>query len=309
VRRILVTGGAGFLGSHLCERLLALGREVICLDDFSSGRFENIAHLLNRPGFDVFNCDVALPFRIRVDGIFNLACPASPIYYQRDPIKTLKTCVFGALNVLDLAESTGARIVQASTSEIYGDAAEHPQSEKYSGNVNTFGPRACYAEGKRCAETAFFEYRAKYGVDARVARIFNTYGPRMRADDGRVMAGFITSALPGESLTIFGDGSQTRSFCFVDDLIQGLISFLEFPGDFASPVNFGNPHEIRIRDLAERIISATNSTSQIKFLSSMTDDPRRRCPDTTVARARLAWRPAVSLADGINRTIRYFQEV
>ncbi|MGH6953680.1 MAG: UDP-glucuronic acid decarboxylase family protein [Alphaproteobacteria bacterium] len=307
--RILVTGGAGFIGSHLCERLLAQGARVTCLDDYSTGTRQNVSHLEGRAGFESREHDVTLPFEAEVDEIYNLACPASPVAYQRDPIGTTRTSVLGALNALDLARRRAARILQASTSEVYGDPEVHPQAEDYRGNVNPIGPRACYNEGKRCAETLFFDYRRQHGVAIRVARIFNTYGPRMRADDGRVVSSFIVQALTGEPLTIFGDGNQTRSFCYVDDLIEGIVRLMAASDDPAAPVNLGHPGEVTIKALAERVIEITGSRSRIVSRPLPGDDPARRRPDISRAEARLGWAPTVGLDEGLGRTIAYFYSV
>ena len=303
--RILVTGGSGFLGSHLCERLLSMGHEVISLDNYYTGRSANINHLRDNPSFEILRRDITFPIYLEVDGIFNLACPASPIHYQKDPVQTFKTCVHGSINMLGLAKRTGARILQASTSEVYGDPIINPQPESYWGNVNPIGIRSCYDEGKRAAETLFFDYHRQYGLDIRVPRIFNTYGPRMSRDDGRVVSNFICQALDGKDLTIYGDGSQTRSFCYVDDLIEGLIS-LFFTEGVHEPVNIGNPSPINMLELAKEIIDLTHSTSSIAFKDLPSDDPKIRMPDITVAKNRLGWGPTVSRIDGLNRTIEYF---
>lgn len=303
--RILVTGGSGFLGSHLCERLLSMGHEVISLDNYYTGRSANINHLRDNPSFEILRHDITFPIYLEVDGIFNLACPASPIHYQKDPVQTFKTCVHGSINMLGLAKRTGARILQASTSEVYGDPIINPQPESYWGNVNPIGIRSCYDEGKRAAETLFFDYHRQYGLDIRVPRIFNTYGPRMSRDDGRVVSNFICQALDGKDLTIYGDGSQTRSFCYVDDLIEGLIS-LFFTEGVHEPVNIGNPSPINMLELAKEIIDLTHSTSSIAFKDLPSDDPKIRMPDITVAKNRLGWGPTVSRIDGLNRTIEYF---
>ncbi|MCP5516816.1 MAG: SDR family oxidoreductase [Verrucomicrobiales bacterium] len=304
--RILVTGGAGFLGSHLCERLLRDGHEVVCLDNFFTGRKASIRHLYDAPGFELLRHDVVDPFKCEVDQIYNLACPASPIHYQFNPIKTTKTSVMGAINCLGLAKRVKARIFQASTSEVYGDPDVHPQPESYRGLVNPIGPRACYDEGKRCAETLFFDYHRENGVDIRVARIFNTYGPRMLANDGRVVSNFIVQALAGEDLTIFGDGSQTRSFCYVDDLIEGFVRFMA-QTESVGPVNLGNPTEFTIRELAEKVIGLTGSRSRIVSRPLPADDPRQRQPDITLARSLLGWEPKVPLETGLRRTIEFFR--
>ncbi|MCG8508990.1 MAG: SDR family oxidoreductase [Rhodospirillales bacterium] len=308
-KRVLVTGGAGFLGSHLCERLLADGNDVLCVDNMFTGDKRNIAHLMGDPYFELMRHDVTFPLYVEVDEIFNLACPASPIHYQYDPVQTTKTSVHGAINMLGLAKRTGAKILQASTSEIYGNPEVHPQTEDYRGSVNPIGPRACYDEGKRCAETLFFDYRRQNNTNIRVARIFNTYGPRMGADDGRVVSNFVVQALRGEPLTLYGDGSQTRSFCFVDDLIDGLTRLMDAPDDLTGPVNLGNPDEISIRELAERVVSLTGSSSKIEYHPLPADDPMQRCPDITQARSRLGWSPHVPLEDGLSRTIDYFRDL
>lgn len=304
--RILVTGGAGFLGSHLCDRLIRDGHEVICMDNFFTGRKENIAHLANHERFELIRHDVVDPFKVEVDQIFNLACPASPVHYQYNPIKTVKTSVMGAINCLGLAKRLKARVFQASTSEIYGDPIVHPQTEAYWGNVNTIGPRSCYDEGKRCAETLFFDYHRENGLDIRVIRIFNTYGPRMLADDGRVVSNFIVQALMGEDLTIYGDGDQTRSFCYVDDLIEGFIRFMN-QTETVGPMNLGNPGEFTIRELAEHVIRLTGSASKIVSRPLPSDDPRQRQPDITLARRVLDWEPVIQLEQGLEKTIEYFR--
>ena len=306
-KRILVTGGAGFLGSHLCERLLKQKCEVLCVDNFYTGRRENIAHLIGDPYFDVMRHDVTFPLYVEVDEIYNLACPASPIHYQRDPVQTTKTSVHGAINMLGLAKRLKAKVLQASTSEVYGDPAIHPQPESYTGNVNPVGIRACYDEAKRCAETLFFDYYRQHGLKIRVARIFNTYGPRMLPNDGRVVSNFIVQALAGEPLTIYGDGAQTRSFCFVEDLIEGLVRLMEAPNDVVGPVNLGNPHEISIKELAERVIALVGSRSQIVAKPLPSDDPKQRCPDISLARQFLNWQPTVALEQGLFDTVAYFR--
>ncbi|HUT23935.1 MAG TPA: UDP-glucuronic acid decarboxylase family protein [Sumerlaeia bacterium] len=304
----LVTGGAGFIGSHLCERLLDRGEEVLCLDNFFTGRKENVTHLLGQPRFELIRHDITEPIRVEVDRIYNLACPASPVHYQYNPVKTIKTNVLGALYTLGLAKRVKARILQASTSEVYGDPVEHPQTESYWGNVNPVGLRSCYDEGKRVAETLFFDYHRQNGVDIRVARIFNTYGPRMLIDDGRVVSNFIVQALRGEPLTIYGDGSQTRSFCYVSDLVEAIIRFMDCDG-FTGPVNMGNPEEFTIRQLAEAILRITGSSSKIVSKPLPADDPVRRCPDIGLAREKLGWSPTVSLEEGLEKTVAYFSEV
>jgi UDP-glucuronate decarboxylase len=306
-KRILVTGGAGFLGSHLCERLLSRGDEVICVDNYFTGSRDNIGHLLKHPHFEVIRHDICFPLYLEVDEIFNLACPASPIHYQYDPVQTVKTSVHGAINVLGLAKRVKAKIFQASTSEVYGDPAVHPQREEYWGNVNPIGPRACYDEGKRCAETLFFDYHRQYGVDIRVVRIFNTYGPRMNPQDGRVVSNFIVQALQGKPITIYGDGSQTRSFCYVDDLIEGFIRLMDAPSTLTGPINIGNPGEFTIRQLAEIVIEMTGSSSEIIQMPLPQDDPLQRRPDITKARELLDWQPTIPLRQGLERTIDYFR--
>jgi UDP-glucuronate decarboxylase len=303
----LVTGGAGFLGSHLCERLLKMGHQVICLDNFYTGTKRNVSHLMADPGFELVRHDVEMPFDFQVNSIFNLACPASPVHYQRDPIKTTKTSVYGAVNVLDLARRQSSRVVHASTSEVYGDPTVHPQNEAYWGNVNSIGVRACYDEGKRCAEALFFDYRRRHGLDVKVARIFNTYGPRMHPDDGRVVSNFIVQALSGRPITIYGDGSQTRSFCYVDDLVTGLLKLIETPKGFAGPVNLGNPHEITMNELAIAVKELTGSTSPIEYRPLPADDPAKRRPCVRLAEEVLGWAPKVQLQDGLIATIKYFK--
>jgi UDP-glucuronate decarboxylase len=308
-RRILVTGGAGFLGSHLCERLLDDGHQVICLDNFVTGHTRNIEHLRRKPGFKLVRHDVVLPFAAEIDEIYNLACPASPPDYQADPVKTMKTNVLGALNLLELAQERNIKIFQASTSEVYGDPNVHPQPESYWGNVNPIGPRSCYDEGKRCAETLFFDFHNRHGVEIKVARIFNTYGPRMRPEDGRVVSNFIVQALRGEDITIYGDGSQTRSFCFVDDLMEGFVRLMNSGRSVTGPVNLGNPGEFTIRELAEQVIDLTGSRSKIVFRPLPVDDPRQRRPDISVAAHELGWAPKVPLSAGLTKTIRYFDRL
>ncbi|WP_340691615.1 UDP-glucuronic acid decarboxylase family protein [Hyphomonas sp.] len=308
VPRILVTGGAGFIGSFLCERLLETGAEVLCVDNFFTGRRTNVAHLLDNPKFEVMRHDVTFPLFVEVDQIYNLACPASPIHYQFDPVQTTKTSVHGAINMLGLAKRTRARILQASTSEVYGDPVIHPQTEDYWGNVNPIGPRSCYDEGKRCAETLFFDYYRQHKVEIKVARIFNTYGPRMHPNDGRVVSNFIVQALKGEDITLYGDGNQTRSFCYVSDLVTGLISLMGTGPEFVGPVNIGNPGEFTIRQLAERVIDLTGSKSQLVHRPLPQDDPKQRQPDITIARDKLGWEPTVQLDEGLKPTIAYFEE-
>jgi UDP-glucuronate decarboxylase len=305
-KRVLVTGGAGFIGSHLCERLLSEGREVICLDNFFTGRRRNIAHLLDNPDFELIRHDLVNPLLVEVDRIYNLACPASPVHYQFNPVKTIKTNVMGAIHMLGLAKRVRARILQASTSEVYGDPEVHPQTEDYRGSVNPIGLRACYDEGKRCAEALFFDYHRQNGVDIRVVRIFNTYGPRMHPDDGRVVSNFIMSALTGRDITVYGDGSQTRSFCFVDDMIEGLTRMM-VTENFTGPVNLGNPREMTVRSLAETIIDITGSRSTIITRPLPADDPQRRRPDISLARERLSWQPKVELREGLEKTVAYFE--
>ena len=307
-KRILVTGGAGFLGSHLCDRLLADGHEVICLDNFFTGDKANITHLLPNPKFELLRHDVTFPLFIEVDEIFNLACPASPIHYQHDPVQTTKTSVHGAINMLGLAKRLGIRIFQASTSEVYGDPVVHPQTEEYWGHVNPIGLRSCYDEGKRCAETLFFDYHRQCGLEIKVARIFNTYGPRMHHADGRVVSNFIVQALTGVPITLYGDGEQSRSFCFVSDLIEGFVRLMDSPGEITGPINLGNPVEFSMRQLAEQVLAKTGSKSEIKFEPLPSDDPRQRQPDISKARSLLGWEPTVALADGLDRTIAYFRE-
>ncbi|MGI4953404.1 MAG: UDP-glucuronic acid decarboxylase family protein [Janthinobacterium lividum] len=308
-RRVLVTGGAGFLGSHLCERLLAAGHHVLCVDNYFTGTPRNVAHLADHPNFELLRHDITFPLYVEVDEIYNLACPASPIHYQRDPVQTTKTSVIGAINMLGLAKRVGARIFQASTSEVYGDPVLHPQPESYWGNVNPIGSRSCYDEGKRCAETLFFDYRRQHGLDIKVARIFNTYGPRTHPRDGRVVSSFIVQALTGQDITVFGEGQQTRSFCYVDDLIEGFVRLMASSSDVTGPVNLGNPGEFTILELAERVIALTGSGSRIVHRSLPEDDPKQRRPDITRASAVLGWEPKVSLEDGLRRTIPYFERL
>jgi UDP-glucuronate decarboxylase len=307
-KRVLVTGGAGFIGSHLCERLLAEGREVICLDNFFTGRRRNVAHLMDDPGFELLRHDVVSPLLVEVDRIYNLACPASPVHYQYNPVKTIKTNVMGAIHMLGLAKRVHARILQASTSEVYGDPEVHPQTEDYRGCVNPIGMRACYDEGKRCAEALFFDYHRQNGVDIRVVRIFNTYGPRMHPDDGRVVSNFIMAALTGRDITVYGDGSQTRSFCYVDDMVDGLVRMMTAE-DFIGPVNLGNPAEMTVLELAEAVIDITGSRSAVIHKPLPADDPQRRRPDISLARRKLGWEPAVVLREGLEKTVAYFEAV
>lgn len=307
--RILVTGGAGFLGSHLCERLLAEGNEVICADNYFTGSKQNIAHLLSNPYFELIRHDVTFPLYIEVDQIYNLACPASPVHYQHDPVQTTKTSVHGAINMLGLAKRVKARIFQASTSEVYGDPEVHPQPEAYWGRVNPIGIRSCYDEGKRCAETLFFDYHRQHNLDIKVARIFNTYGPRMHPNDGRVVSNFIVQALKGHDITIFGDGSQTRSFCYVDDLIEGFIRLMNTEPGFTGPVNLGNPGEFTMLELAEQVIKLTGSKSKLKFMPLPQDDPKQRQPNIELASLKLSWKPKIPLDQGLEKTILYFRKL
>jgi UDP-glucuronate decarboxylase len=305
--KILVTGGAGFIGSHLCEKLVDGGHDVLCVDNYFTGSKDNIAHLLRNPLFEAMRHDVTFPLYVEVDRIFNLACPASPIHYQFDPVQTTKTSVHGAINMLGLAKRVKARILQASTSEIYGDPEVHPQTEAYWGRVNPIGPRACYDEGKRCAETLFFDYYRQHKLEIKVARIFNTYGPRMLPDDGRVVSNFIVQALRGQDVTIYGDGAQTRSFCYVDDLVDGLVRLMDSPPELTGPVNLGNPVEFTMRELAELTLRLTASRSKLVFQPLPQDDPRQRQPDIALARSALGWAPTVQLEEGMKRTIAYFR--
>jgi UDP-glucuronate decarboxylase len=306
-KRVLVTGGAGFLGSHLCDRLVADGHDVLCVDNYFTGAKTNLAGLLANPRFEAMRHDVTFPLYVEVDEIYNLACPASPIHYQFDPVQTTKTSVMGAINMLGLAKRTRAKVLQASTSEVYGDPTISPQNEDYRGNVNPLGPRACYDEGKRCAETLFFDYQRQHRTRIKVARIFNTYGPRMLPNDGRVVSNFIVQALRGEDITLFGDGSQTRAFCYVDDMIDGLVRLMATNDAVTGPINIGNPHEITVRALAERIIAHTGAASRLVYQPLPQDDPMQRCPDITLARQTLGWEPRVKLDDGLARTIAYFR--
>jgi len=308
-KSILITGGAGFLGSHLCDRLIDAGHDVICLDNFFTGTKRNVEHLIGRPRFELLRHDVTFPLYIEVDEIYNLACPASPIHYQHDPVQTTKTSVHGAINMLGLAKRLKCRILQASTSEVYGDPTVHPQKEDYWGNVNTIGPRSCYDEGKRCAETLFFDYYRQHKLDIKVARIFNTYGPRMHPNDGRVVSNFIVQALKGKPITIYGDGSQTRSFCYVDDLVEGLLRLMSAPPETTGPINLGNPTEFTIKQLAELAIEMTGSKSTLTYLALPQDDPKQRQPDITLARERLNWQPTMPLREGLAKTIAYFDRL
>ena len=305
-KHVLVTGGAGFLGSHLCERLIADGHEVLCVDNYFTGNRHNLAALLEHPNFELMRHDVTFPLYVEVDQIYNLACPASPIHYRVDPVQTTKTSVHGAINMLGLAKRTRAKIFQASTSEVYGDPEVHPQTEEYWGRVNPIGPRACYDEGKRCAETLFFDYHRQHALAIKVARIFNTYGPRMHPNDGRVVSNFIVQALNNEPITIYGGGLQTRSFCYVDDLVDGLVRLMVSESDLTGPVNLGNPHEITVRDLAERVLSITGARSSIVHEPTPQDDPTQRCPDISIAGDRLGWVPRIGLEEGLQKTVAYF---
>ena len=307
--RILVTGGAGFLGSHLCERLLSEGHDVLCVDNFFTGRKRNIAHLMHNPYFEVMRHDVTFPLYVEVDQIYNLACPASPVHYQHDPVQTTKTSVHGAINMLGLAKRLRARIFQASTSEVYGDPEVHPQPESYWGKVNPIGIRSCYDEGKRGAETLFFDYFRQHNLSIKVARIFNTYGPRMHPNDGRVVSNFVVQALRGEDITIYGEGQQTRSFCYSDDLIEGFVRLMNSPEELTGPVNLGNPNEFTIRELAETVIDLTGSSSSLIFKPLPEDDPKQRQPDISLAKSQLGWQPSVELKEGLVKTISYFDEL
>lgn len=308
-KRVLITGGAGFLGSHLCERLLNEGCEVLCLDNFYSGTKDNIVQFMDNPHFELMRHDVTFPLYVEVDEIYNLACPASPIHYQGDPVQTTKTSVHGAINMLGLAKRVKAKILQASTSEVYGDPEIHPQPESYWGNVSTIGPRSCYDEGKRCAETLFFDYHRKHNLRIKVIRIFNTYGPRMHPNDGRVVSNFIVQALRGDDITIYGDGSQSRSFCYVDDLLDGILCAMGTPDDFTGPVNLGNPVEFTMLELAEQVLRLTQSRSKLRFMPLPQDDPRQRQPDISLARKALKWEPTIHLEEGLIKTIPYFREI
>ena len=304
-----MTGGAGFLGSHLCDRLVERGDDVLCVDNFFTGSKENIAHLIGNPQFELMRHDITFPLFVEIDEIFNLACPASPIHYQHDPVQTTKTSVHGAINMLGLAKRTGAKIFQASTSEVYGDPEVHPQPESYRGSVNPIGPRACYDEGKRCAETLFFDYHRQHNTRIKVARIFNTYGPRMHPNDGRVVSNFIVQALKNEPITIYGDGQQTRSFCYVDDLIDGFIRLMDSDDAVTGPVNLGNPGEFTITELAEQVLAKLGSTSTLSYVDLPADDPTQRCPDITYAKEKLGWDPQIQLDDGLDKTIPYFRDI
>ncbi|CAM3802043.1 UDP-glucuronic acid decarboxylase family protein [Smaragdicoccus niigatensis] len=308
-KRVLVTGGAGFIGSHLCTQLVARGADVLCVDNYYTGTRENVEHLLDNPQFELIRHDVTFPLYVEVDEIYNLACPASPVHYQFDPVQTTKTSVHGAINVLGLAKRVKARVLQASTSEVYGDPVVHPQTEEYWGNVNPIGIRSCYDEGKRCAETLFFDYHRQHKLEIKVARIFNTYGPKMHPSDGRVVSNFIMQALLGRDITIYGDGSQTRSFCFVDDLVDGLIRLMDSPAEITGPINIGNPGEFTILELAEKVLEMTGGTSKIVWAPLPSDDPRQRQPDITKAQEHLGWKPNISLEEGLGKTIPYFQSV
>ena len=308
-KRVLVTGGAGFLGSHLCERLLIEGHSVICVDNFYTGQKSNLSNLIDNNNFELIRHDITFPLYLELDEIYNLACPASPVHYQYDPVQTTKTSVHGAINMLGLSKRTGAKIFQASTSEVYGDPEIHPQVESYWGRVNPIGKRACYDEGKRCAETLFFDYHRQHGIKIKVARIFNTYGPRMQPDDGRVVSNFIVQALKDSDITIYGDGSQTRSFCYVDDLINGVLFFMNSEDDFTGPVNMGNPIESSVRDLAEKIIQLTKSKSKIIYKQLPEDDPKKRQPDISLIMDKLSWKPKVNIDEGLIQTIKYFKKI
>ena len=309
LKRILVTGGGGFIGSHLCEKLLKGGSEVLCVDNFFTGAKDNIAHIMNNPYFEAMRHDITFPLYVEVDEIYNLACPASPIHYQLDPVQTIKTAVHGAINMLGLAKRLKTKILQASTSEIYGNPAVHPQPETYWGSVNPIGVRSCYDEGKRCAETLFFDYHRQHKLKIKVARIFNTYGPRMHLNDGRVVSNFIIQALSSKDITVYGDGTQTRSFCYIDDMVDGLIKLMNTPDDLTGPVNLGNPSEISILELVEKVLKITKSRSKIVYKPLPQDDPVRRCPDITLAKKRLGWQPKTNLEDGLKKTIEYFKRI
>jgi UDP-glucuronate decarboxylase len=307
--RTLITGGAGFLGSHLSDRLIQEGQDVLCLDNFFTGSKDNVSHLMGHPRFELMRHDVTFPLYVEVDQIYNLACPASPVHYQHDPVQTTKTSVHGAINMLGLAKRTKARILQASTSEVYGDPDVHPQPESYWGRVNPIGPRSCYDEGKRCAETLFFDYHRQHALEIKVVRIFNTYGPRMHPNDGRVVSNFIVQALRGEDITIYGNGHQTRSFCYVDDLIEGFVRMMQSPADFVGPVNMGNPGEFTMMELAEKILKLVGGKSKITFYPLPTDDPKQRQPDIRLAKTELGWEPKISLDDGLKETVEYFRKL
>jgi UDP-glucuronate decarboxylase len=309
LKRILVTGGGGFIGSHLCEKLLKGGSEVLCVDNFFTGAKNNIAHIMDNPYFEAMRHDITFPLYVEVDEIYNLACPASPIHYQLDPVQTIKTAVHGAINMLGLAKRLKTKILQASTSEIYGNPAIHPQPETYWGSVNPIGVRSCYDEGKRCAETLFFDYHRQHKLKIKVARIFNTYGPRMHLNDGRVVSNFIIQALSGEDITVYGDGTQTRSFCYIDDMVDGLIKLMNTPDDLTGPVNLGNPSEISILELVEKVLKITKSRSKIVYKPLPQDDPVRRCPDITLAKKRLGWQPKTNLEEGLKKTVGYFKRI
>lgn len=309
MNKVLVTGGAGFLGSHLCDRLIKNGHDVLCVDNFFTGSKANVAHLMRDPYFELMRHDVTFPLYVEVDKIFNLACPASPVHYQHDPVQTTKTSVHGAINMLGLAKRVKARILQASTSEVYGDPELHPQPESYWGRVNPIGVRSCYDEGKRCAETLFFDYHRQHQLEIKVMRIFNTYGPRMHPNDGRVVSNFIVQALKGEPITLYGSGQQTRSFCYVDDLIEGMLSFMNSPADFIGPVNIGNPGEFTMLELAEKVVTLTGSRSPLVYLPLPPDDPRQRQPNIELAKNALGWEPKISLEDGLKETIAYFRKL
>lgn len=309
MNRVLITGGAGFLGSHLCDRLIKEGYDVLCVDNYFTGRKSNIAHLIGNPYFEALRHDVTFPLYIEVDQIYNLACPASPVHYQFDPVQTTKTSVHGAINMLGLAKRVKARILQASTSEVYGDPVVHPQPEGYWGHVNPIGPRSCYDEGKRCAETLFFDYHRQYNLDIKVIRIFNTYGPRMHPNDGRVVSNFIVQALKGENITIYGDGSQTRSFCYVDDLIEGFVRMMNSESGFTGPVNIGNPNEFSMLELAEKVLRLVGGKSKLAYHPLPTDDPQQRQPDISLAKDKLSWAPEVQLEDGLKETVEYFRRL
>jgi len=307
MKKILVTGGAGFLGSHLCDRLVSAGHHVLCVDNYFTGSKKNIEHLLKHPNFEIMRQDICIPLYVEVDEIYNLACPASPVHYQHDPIQTMKTSVLGAFNMLGLAKRTGAKILHTSTSEVYGDPKEHPQREEYWGNVNPIGIRSCYDEGKRAAETLFMDYHRTHGVDIRIMRIFNTYGPRMAANDGRVVSNFVLQALRHQDITVYGDGSQTRSFCYVDDLLNGMMSLMN--SQYTNPINIGNPHEFTVKELAEKVIELTHSKSRIIYNPLPQDDPKQRKPDITRAQVLLDWNPEIQLEQGLKETIKYFKTV